>query len=204
MNSLEFWFEFPRTCSYPAAMRIEDAARRAGVQRAWRPFLLGPIFKAQGWNDFPFDIYPAKGRYMWRDMERVCAARGLPLRRPSQCPRNGLLAARLAGCFRTEPWWPELVRQIYLANFAHDRGISDRSVLEAALASAGQPGSLLEMADSAEARARLRAETEHAQALGVLGAPTFVIGTELFWGNNRLEEAVAWARGEPERFRNRT
>ena len=196
MKQLEFWFEFASTYSYPAAMRVEEATRRAGVQLAWRPFLLGPIFKAQGWTDSPFNIYPAKGRYMWRDLERVCTALGLPLRRPSQFPRNGLLAARLACCFRSEPWLPEFVRQIYLANFAQDRDISDRSVVEAVLAAVGQPASLLEMADSAEAKARLRAETEHAQALGIFGAPTFVVGTELFWGNDRLEEAVAWARGK--------
>lgn len=196
MGHVEFWFEFASTYSYPAAMRVEELARAAGVALLWRPFLLGPIFKAQGWNDSPFNIYPAKGRYMWRDMERICASLNLPMRQPSQFPRNGLLAARLACSLRDEPWVPEFVRQVYLANFAHDLDISDRNVILSILATLGQPEDLLEMAASAEAKALLRSASEHAQELGIFGAPTFAVGTELFWGNDRLEAAVQWARGE--------
>ena len=76
--TLDFWFEFASTYSYPAAMRIADAAAARGVTVRWRPFLLGPIFKAQGWDNSPFNLYPAKGRYMWRDLERVCDALALP------------------------------------------------------------------------------------------------------------------------------
>ena len=68
---VEFWYEFASTYSYPAAMRVEQTAKEAGVGLVWRPFLLGPIFGSQGWNDSPFNIYPAKGRYMWRDMARI-------------------------------------------------------------------------------------------------------------------------------------
>src|SRR6185369_6577026 len=93
---IEFWFEFASTYSYPAAWRVEELARDAGCEVAWRPFLLGPIFAGQGWNDSPFNVYPAKGKYMWRDLARVCAKHDLPLRHPSQFPRNGLLAARVA------------------------------------------------------------------------------------------------------------
>jgi 2-hydroxychromene-2-carboxylate isomerase len=193
---LEFWFEFGSTYSYPAALRVEPVARAAGVEVAWRPFLLGPIFAAQGWNDSPFNLYPAKGRYMWRDLERVCAALGLRLRRPSQFPRSGLLAARLACWFQDEGWVPEFVRRVYLANFAEDRDIADRAVLASLLEPLGQPASALAAAESPEAKAKLRAQTEHAAALGIFGAPTFAVGTELFWGNDRLEAALAWSRPE--------
>jgi 2-hydroxychromene-2-carboxylate isomerase len=199
MGRLQFWFEFASTYSYPAALRLEGVARAAQVEVAWCPFLLGPIFKAQGWNDSPFNLYPAKGRYMWRDLERVCGSLAIPFRRPSQFPRNGLLAARLACRFAGEPWVPELVRRVYLANFADDRDISDPSVLGSLLAGLGRPAALLEAAQSDEARSKLRAQTERAQALGIFGAPTFVVGSELFWGNDRLEAAVAWARATRER-----
>ena len=92
----EFWFEFASTYSYLSVMRIERAAQAAGVDIAWKPFLLGPVFLALGWNDSPFNIYPPKGRYMWRDLERLAAKEGLPFQRPSRFPRNGLLAARVA------------------------------------------------------------------------------------------------------------
>ncbi len=70
---LEFWFEFASTYSYPAAMRVEALCTTARVALRWRPFLLGPLFAAQGWRDSPFNLYPAKGAYMWRDLARVCA-----------------------------------------------------------------------------------------------------------------------------------
>jgi 2-hydroxychromene-2-carboxylate isomerase len=193
MPTLEFWFEFASTYSYPAALRIEQVARAGGVSVAWRPFLLGPIFQNQGWNDSPFNVYPVKGRYMWRDLERICAALDLPLRRPSRFPRGSLLAARLACWFSDEPWVPELVRRVYLANFAEDRDISDRSVLKSIVESIGQPGTLLTVAESADAKAKLRTETERAATIGLFGAPSFVVGEEIFWGNDRLEQAVAWA-----------
>jgi 2-hydroxychromene-2-carboxylate isomerase len=192
--ALEFWVEFASTYSYPAALRIEAAARAAGVELAWRPFLLGPIFRAQGWNDSPFNLYPVKGRYMWRDLERICAGLGLPFRKPSKFPRNGLLAARVACASQGEPWLPEFVRQVYLANFAHDRDIAEPAVIEAILADLGQPPGRLADAQSPEAKAKLREQTERAQALGIFGAPSLVAGGELFWGNDRVETAIAKAR----------
>src|ERR1700678_2166990 len=93
--TLDFWFEFASTYSYPAAMRIAAAAGAAGVAVNYRPFLLGPIFKAQGWNTSPFHLFPNRGRYMWRDVERVCAGLGLPFCRPEPFPQSSLLASRV-------------------------------------------------------------------------------------------------------------
>ena len=193
MEPIEFWFEFASSYSYPAALRIEEVARRAGVPIVWRPFLLGPIFKAQGWNDSPFNIYPAKGHYMWRDLQRVCDTLSLPFRKPSVFPRNGLHAARLACLHSEETWLPEFVRQMFLANFAHDRDISDAAVVKSVLEAIGQPASLISSARSPDAKAKLRTATERAISLGIFGAPSFVVGSELFWGNDRLESAIAWA-----------
>ena len=85
MARISFWYDFASTYSYLAAMRIDSLAAAAGVEVAWRPFLLGPIFKAQGWDSSPFNIYPAKGRHMVRDLERTAAARAwLGVRATSQ------------------------------------------------------------------------------------------------------------------------
>ena len=94
--SLDFWFEFASTYSYPAAMRIAPLAREAGVTVRFRPFLLGPVFQARGWNTSPFNLYVAKGGNMWRDLERLCADFKLSFRRPEPFPQNSLLAARVA------------------------------------------------------------------------------------------------------------
>ena len=103
--TLEFWYEFASTYSYLSAMRIEPLAQAAGVDVRWRPFLLGPIFAAQGLTSSPFNLYPVKGRYMWRDMEREGARFGVPFKRPDTFPQNGLVAARVAlyGADHREP-----------------------------------------------------------------------------------------------------
>ena len=195
---ISFWFEFASTYSYPAAMRIEALAAQRGVKVAWRAFLLGPIFRDQGWNDSPFNIYPAKGRYMWRDLDRICTAHGIPMRRPSQFPRNGLLAARVACWFADAPWLPDFVRAVYRANFAEDRDISSPEVVARCLSVVGgDPAALIAEAQSAAAKERLRASTEEAIALGIFGAPSLTVGSELFWGHDRIEDALRWAVARP-------
>lgn len=193
--TLQFWFDFASTYSYPAAMGIERRARERSVALSWNAFLLGPIFHAQGWNDSPFNVYPAKGRYMWRDLERLCEAEGLPFRRPSKFPRNGLLAARIACRFANEPWIPGFVRAVYYANFAEDQDIADPQVIAACLRSVRQNAEpKLAAAGSDEAKTMLRAQSERAVNLGIFGAPSFVADRELFWGNDRLEQALTWCQ----------
>lgn len=191
--AIQFWFEFASTYSYPAASRIEAAAQARGIAVEWKPFLLGPVFKSQGWNDSPFNLYPVKGRYMWRDLSRICEALHLPLVRPSQFPRSGLLAARVACAFASEPWLPAFVRAVYDANFARDEDIASTTVIARCLESAGQhPEARLAAAGSETNKAKLRANGAEAVRLGLFGAPSFVVGEELFWGNDRLETALAW------------
>lgn len=188
MTGLDFWYEFASTYSYPAAMRIERLANAAGVAVRWRPFLLGPIFGAQGWNDSPFNLYPAKGDYMWRDLERICEREGLALALPPlRFPQNGLKAARLAlavGDARIA----EFSRAVYVANFAQHRDISDDAVLREILGEDALP-----LLAAPEIKAALKAQTDEAIARKIFGAPSFTVGDELFWGNDRLEEAIDWA-----------
>ncbi|MCB1888681.1 MAG: 2-hydroxychromene-2-carboxylate isomerase [Rhodocyclaceae bacterium] len=191
---LEFWLEFASTYSYLSVMRVEALAAEAGVEVAWRPFLLGPVFMSLGWNDSPFNIYPPKGRYMWRDMERLCARYGLPLTRPSAFPRNGLLAARIACRGQSEPWIGDFCRAVMAANFADNQDIGERQVVAALLDAMALPAeALIADAESDAGKAALRKQTDAAIERGIFGAPSFVVGEELFWGNDRLEDALAWA-----------
>lgn len=193
---IEFWFDFASTYSYPAAMRIEDLARERGCIVRWHPFLLGAIFQKQGWNDSPFNIYPAKGRYMWRDLERLCASFGIPFHKPSQFPRSSLLAARVACANEGAHWIAQFVRGVCSANFAHDLDIAKPEVLIGCLDGlVDDPAAVIAGAGGTEAKSRLRANTERAAELGIFGAPTFIVSDELFWGNDRLEAALAWQSG---------
>jgi len=194
---LTFWFEFASTYSYLSAARLGPLARDAGVEVKWRPFLLGPIFRAQGWETSPFTVYPAKGANMWRDMERLAQKYGLPpLTRPKVFPQNSLLAARLATLGEDTAWAPDFVRSIYLAEFAEGLSISDETVLAGRLNALGLDGEALieQVKTDQPVKDRLRANTDAAVALGVYGAPSFITEDgELFWGNDRLEDALEWA-----------
>src|ERR1044072_2591454 len=195
---LEFWFEFASTYSHVAARRIEAVARAAGVPVMWRPFLLGPIFRQQGWNDSPFNIYPAKGVYMWKDMERQCAKHGVPFRKPSKFPRPSLLATRIALALESSPAVvAEFVRRVYLANFRDDAETTSNDVIRGVLQSMGLPDAeaILERANASETKERVRQCSEEAVARGIFGAPTYLVGSELYWGNDRLEDALAYCSG---------
>jgi len=124
-SRLEFWFDFASTYSYPAAVRIGALAARAGVRVRFRPFLLGPIFKAQGWTTSPFNLYPAKGRHMWRDLERLCADLNVPFRRPDPFPQNSLLAARVALAALDHGWGEAFCVALFRAQFGDGRRIDD-------------------------------------------------------------------------------
>jgi 2-hydroxychromene-2-carboxylate isomerase len=192
---VEFWYEFASTYSYLAAMRIEPLAAAAGVIIRYRPFLLGPIFAAQGWTTSPFNIYPAKGRYMWRDMERETGRFGLPLVRPDPFPQNALLAARVALVGADHPWGATFSRAVYQAEFGLGQNIAEPDVIRGLLVHLGLNADriLAEAQDEAN-KARLKATTQEALERGVFGAPTFFTPDgEMFWGNDRLEQALAWA-----------
>ena len=193
--ALDFWFDFASTYSYPAAVRIGALATRADVRVRFRPFLLGPIFKAQGWTTSPFNLYPEKGRYMSRDLERLCADLDVPFRRPDLFPQNSLLAARVALVALDQDWGEAFCVALFRAQFGDGRRIDDDAVLDDVLATLQiDPSPVLAAAGSDANKARLRAQTEEAQRLGLFGAPSFTTDDgELFWGNDRLEAALRWA-----------
>jgi 2-hydroxychromene-2-carboxylate isomerase len=193
---LDFWFDFASTYSYPAMMRIAPLAREAGVTVRYRPFLLGPLFKAQGWDTSPFNLYEAKGRYMWRDIERLAAELSLPFRRPDPFPQNSLLPARVALFGLAQGWGEDFSVAVYHAQFVEDGRIDEPRTLAEILSRLNvDADAALEAAQSDDVKSRLRAEVEAAQRLGVFGAPSFTTGDgELFWGNDRLERALLWAQ----------
>lgn len=190
----EFWFEFASTYSYLAALRVEEIAAERGIAVTYRPFLLGPLFKSQGLEDSPFNVYPVKGNYMWRDVARSAEQLGAPFRKPSSFPRNGLLAARVALVVDDLGASARYVPAVYRASFERDLDIAQSSVVSAVLTSLELPAAdILERARSEPNRQRLREQTARAAELGIFGAPSFTVAGELFWGNDRLEQALDWA-----------
>lgn len=199
MPKLEFWYEFASNYSWLSAMRIEALAAAAGIEVIWRPFLLGPIFRAQGWTSSPFNLYPAKGRHMRRDMVRIAQARGLALTWPETFPAETLAAARLARLGEERGWVAPFSRAVFTAEFSHGRNIADRAVLAAILADLGLDADAHFAAIATpEYKAALTARTAEASARDLFGAPSFITPDgELFWGDDRLEQAIAWTLAHP-------
>lgn len=198
MPKLEFWYDFASTYSYLSAMRVETLAAAAGVTVDWRPFLLGPVFKAQGWATSPFVIYPAKGRYMVRDIARLAADRNLPFEMPAEFPARSLAACRLALLEGGENWTRNVSQALFVAAFAHGRDISDPTVLKRAITDAAPEADsddMLARSIAPENKAALHLQSNRAVERGVFGAPSFVCDDgELFWGDDRLEYALRWAQ----------
>jgi len=193
---IEFWFEFGSNYSYLSVMRIEALAASKGVPIRWRPFLLGAIFKSFGWTSSPFVLQKAKGEYVWHDMLRQCRKYDLPWVKPSVFPRISLLSMRVAMVGAEEPWIGDYCKQIMLMNFARDREIDTPEAVSEVLQQLGLPAEdILAKARSEDNKLRLRAQTEEAQARGIFGAPTFFVGSEMFWGDDRLDDALALAEG---------
>jgi len=196
MPRLEFWYDLASNYSYLAAMRVEPMAARAGIDVVWRPFLLGPIFKAQGWNSSPFNLYPVKGRNMVRDMQRMCADRGLPFVLPDPFPANSLTAVRIAFLGEAEGWTARFSRAAFAVEFGEGANIADRATLDNVIARLGLDAvAIIARAQEDSVKDGLRQRTAEAQERGIFGAPSFITDTgELFWGDDRLEQAIAWAR----------
>lgn len=192
--TIDFWFEFGSNYSYLSAMRIEEAAAQRGVTVNWRPFLLGPIFQSLGWNSSPFVLQQTKGAYVWRDMQRQCAKYGIPWRMPSVFPRPTTIPMKVAAAFAGEPWIGRYCRTFMTKNFALDEDINTLEQVSKVLADIGVDAHDVIDATFADDRKNLlREATAEAQAKRIFGAPMFFVRDEMFWGNDRLDDALAFA-----------
>ncbi len=191
---IEIWYDFASTYSYLSVMRITALAQVHDIRIEWRPFLLGAIFAKQGWSTSPFNLYPAKGRNMIRDLERLAQERGLGFRMPDPFPQNSLLAARVSTVGAEEGWIADFTRRVFQAEFATGTQISDPQALARVLEDMHLDAKrILAAAQSPETKDALRRRTDEAIAKGIYGAPSFIVGQELFWGDDRLEQALRWA-----------
>ena len=149
---MQFWFEFASTYSYPAALRVEALARRHGVPLEWKAFLLGPIFQAQGLERFAVQsFFRFRGAICGGIWSASAPIWNCPSADPVDSRNAGVLAARIACRFASEPWLPDFVRAVFRANFAEDQDIAQPEVLEQCLNRLDLPGAeLLQQAQSPE------------------------------------------------------
>lgn len=191
---IDFWFSIGSTYSYLSVMRVPEVERTSGMRFRWRPFNVRAIMIEM--NNVPFAGKPVKMAYMWRDLARRAQLRGVDYSGPPPYPLKDLARAnRVALVALREQWGADYVRAAYRRWFLEGKDASADDNVRASLAEAGQdPARIIARADGEDAIAALAAETETAKSLGIFGSPTFAVGGELFWGDDRLEDAVAWQR----------
>ena len=195
---VEVFYDIVCPYAYLGTSQIEALAQRTGASVVWKPFLLGGVFRAIGAADDPNRAMPAaKANHNQRDMVRWAEHFGVPLVAHRAHPRRTVLALRsllAAG----EPAFAGATRALYAAYWGRGEDIEDPAVIARALEGAGLDGEGCVARASDEAiKAELRERTDEAVARGVFGAPTFVVGGELFWGQDRLHFVEAALRGIP-------
>ncbi len=191
---LDFFYFIGSTYTYLAVMRAEGLAKQAGVELRWRPFSVRTLMREQ--ENIPFSTKPVKLKYMWRDVERRAGRHGLAWRGIPKYPIDAEERAnRVATLAAMEGWCPEFTQAAYRAWFLEGQDPGEQEILSSILAGLGKdPQTILAAADSAPVRERYLAETNTARGLGMFGSPTFACGEEIFWGDDRLEDALAWCR----------
>jgi 2-hydroxychromene-2-carboxylate isomerase len=194
MSAIDFWFSIGSTYTYLSVMRAADVARSEGITLHWRPFNVRQIISEVG--NRPFQGKPVKMAYMWRDIERRADRYGFPASVPAPYPIPNLdLANLVAVVAQHEGWCADYARATYIRWFQRGLEPGAEPSLSQSLEACGQePERVLALARSAATESAYAANTDSARAAGVFGAPSFVVEGELFWGDDRLEDAVSWAK----------
>jgi 2-hydroxychromene-2-carboxylate isomerase len=193
-RELDFFFYIGSTYTYLAVNRIEGIAVREGVSLRWRPFHARAIMIEQ--NNRPFIGKPVKLQYMWRDVERRAKRYGIPFKSVPDYPVDPEgLANRVGMVASLDGWCPEYTKATYREWFLENKAPGDVQHVGSVLSQLGKdPDSTIAQANGEEIRARFDAETERAKELGIFGSPTFMCGTEIFWGDDRFEDAIDWSK----------
>lgn len=185
-RTLEFLFDVGSPASYVAFKRVPDIAARTGATIEYKPFLLGGVFKATG-NQSPAEI-PAKGRWTSVDLARFAKRHGVPFQRNPFFPINTLHLMRGAASLQDDPRFMAYLEAVFDAMWRDPKNLGDPAEMAPVLARAGVGGNeFMALIADEKTKARLKATTEDAVARGAFGAPTFFVGDEMFFGQDRLD-----------------
>lgn len=194
MGRIQFWYSIGSTYSYLSVLRLPEIAGAMGIEVAWHPFNVRAIMAEIG--NSPFIGKPVKTAYMWRDIARQASKYGLAPALPAPYPLAGLERANLvAAVGAREGWVADYTKETYRLWFEEGLPAGEAQNLHQSLARIGQdPDRVLAAAAAPDTAAELAEATDAARAAGIFGSPSFVVNGELFWGDDRLDDALALAR----------
>ncbi|QRM57304.1 2-hydroxychromene-2-carboxylate isomerase [Sinorhizobium sp. BG8] len=192
MATIDFWFTLGSTYTFLAVMRLPQISEKSGIDFRWRPFNVRAIMIEM--DNIPFAKKPVKAAYMWRDIERRAAMYSLPAHLPIPYPLPELERAnRVAIVGANEGWCEAYTVEAYRRWFTQGQAPGSEPNLSASISQAGHdPARVLELADSTDGIDALYQATEEARGLGIFGSPSFIVDDELFWGHDRLDDAISW------------
>jgi 2-hydroxychromene-2-carboxylate isomerase len=192
-RALDFFFFYGSIHTYLSAMRITALAAPGAIAIRWRPFNLRAILIEQ--NNTSFARNPVRLAYNWRDIARRAARMGIAFAGPAPYPADpDLLALRVGTVAAAEGWCADYTRATFAAWFLDKRVAGAPESVAHVLAGLGRPAAeILARAAAPDIAERLATETDAARALGIFGSPTFAVGNEIFWGDDRIEDAIAFA-----------
>ena len=192
-HTIEFWLGYGSGYSYLTVMRIDRAVEGKGIRLVWKPYNLTVLMREKGLPQGPFTPRPEKLAYMWRDLERRAQRRGLPYKKPPQYPVDSQKTVRVGYLAALEGWCSQFSRRVFEMNFVEGRAIGGPGNLEAALIDIGKdPEATIRRAHERDTEERLERDTRWAIERGMFGSPHFLVDDELFWGDDRLEDAIEW------------
>ena len=194
MKEIEFWFSIGSTYTYLSVMRLGEVSQKTGASFSWKPFSVRKIMREMDNIPFP-PTKKFKVDYMWRDIERRAQGYGFTANVPAPYPLKELdLANRVAVLAMQEGWCEDYVRSTYRLWFIDGYEAGSDVNLTQTLSEIGQDKlRVLELAGSSDVESVYLDQTERAKQAGIFGSPSFIVDGELFWGDDRLEDAIDWA-----------
>ncbi|WP_262273419.1 2-hydroxychromene-2-carboxylate isomerase [Microvirga yunnanensis] len=194
MAQIDFFYFFGSCYAYLSVMRIEKLAAEAGIEVRWSPFSVRDLMTEKGYS---LRTQPTKMTYIFRDVERRARLHGIPFEKPPIWPTDPDQLANRVGIVAFSQGWGREYTLTSFQKWFEGQALGADESLRATIRSHGRdPDEIISLANSSETRAQYDQETDTARQLGIFGSPTFAVGQEIFWGDDRLEEALAWAKGE--------
>ena len=195
MKEIEFWFSIGSTYTYLSVIRLKEVEEKFGVKFSWQPFSVRKIMLEMDNVPFP-PTKQVKADYMWRDIERRAYSYGFEVKVPAPYPLKKFdLANSVAVLGVQENWCAEYVSATYRRWFVDGLEPGSEPNVSESLREIGlKPGNVLKLAADDKIQKAYLKQTEQAQSKNIFGSPSFIVDDELFWGDDRLEDAVNWAQ----------
>ncbi len=185
-KQVEFYFDVISPASYLAWTQMRTLADETGATVAWKPILLGGVFKATG-NASPITV-PAKGKWLFADLHRWARAQGVEFKMNDEFPINSLPIMRGLIAYRDDERFGALVAGFFDAMWVSNKNLTEPEVIGRVVAEAGiDPAEFAEKIQDPAVKQALIDATDEAVKRGAFGVPTFFIGDNMHWGQDRLE-----------------